>query len=147
MISGLGNMNQDFAQFNFFSAIFKYVGEGQIEIRQISPDGKVKQSFHETNEMALLELSKTENVYFTPATRDGGGRKEHIEQIPCLFCDIDFKDTPESKAQKLIAEYPLQPTAIINSGGGLHLYWLLKEPLEKSDIPEVETYLKLGKRM
>jgi hypothetical protein len=42
-----------------------------------------------------------------------------------LFVDIDFKITPESTALELLERFALKPSAIVASGGGLHVYWIL----------------------
>ena len=39
--------------------------------------------------------------------------------------------------QKLKA-FPFKPSIIVRSGGGNHIYWLLKEPADKSDIETIE---------
>ncbi|MBI4595856.1 MAG: hypothetical protein HY730_05690 [Candidatus Tectomicrobia bacterium] len=75
-------------------------------------------------------------------TREGGGKKEHIVQIPALWADLDFKDFPQEEFDRRLKSFPLSPSIIVRSGGGYHCYWLLKEPLERADIAQVEDYLK-----
>jgi putative DNA primase/helicase len=95
---------------------------------------------------AILEANRSQNIYFGVATRiKGNGTKSGILQIPGLWVDIDSKDLIEGKIreiQKLIRDFPLKPSFVINSGGGLHLYFLLKEPATKEDIPRVENLLR-----
>ena len=55
-----------------------------------------------------------------------------------MWTDIDFKDQPERVAGEALNRFPLEPSAVVESGGGLHLYWFLKNPLD----PQVE-----GKRV
>jgi hypothetical protein len=74
-----------------------------------------------------------ENVYFGCATREGGGTKTHCREVPALWVDIDFKTTPEPKANELIKALVAQPSIVIESGGGLHLYWLLDIPVDAHD--------------
>ena len=38
--------------------------------------------------------------------------------------------------------FPFEPTFIILSGGGIHAYWRLKEPLQREEISNVEELLK-----
>ncbi len=78
------------------------------------------------------------NIYFGVATRNGSGTKEAIREIVTLHADIDFKDTPRDKALSLIASLPFWPSFLVETGGGLHVYWLLKEPEGKDAIPRVE---------
>ena len=55
--------------------------------------------------------------------------------LRALFVDLDFKDfagftDPEAEARKRLKAFPLAPSAVVNSGGGLHAYWLLTVPLD-----------------
>ena len=50
-----------------------------------------------------------------------------------VFVDIDFKDTPEAAARKRLAECPCPPSIVVESGGGLQVHWLLREPIELSE--------------
>jgi putative DNA primase/helicase len=49
--------------------------------------------------------------------------------IRAVFIDIDFKDTPEDKARLALDSFPLRFSFLVNSGGGFHCYWALKEPV------------------
>jgi P4 family phage/plasmid primase-like protien len=91
------------------------------------------------------------DVYIGVAGRDGEGRDlEHCTTLHVLFAEVDFKDTPELVARTRLAEFPLPPSMVISSGGGLHLYWLLEEPIDlRSTGPEqVTEYLRaLARRL
>jgi hypothetical protein len=79
------------------------------------------------------------NIYFGVGTRNGdGGTKAHLVNIPCVWADIDFKTLPIDVAREKIAHFPLKPSIIVSSGGGIHAYWLLKEPVGYSDTESVE---------
>jgi hypothetical protein len=83
------------------------------------------------------------DIYFGVATRDGkGGKKANIVSIPALWVDIDFKTTPREVAEKKLAEFPLRPTIVVSSGGGMHPYWKLREPAGADEIQQVEAVLK-----
>jgi hypothetical protein len=82
-----------------------------------------------------------ESVYFGCSTRKGGGDKEHCEETPALWADIDFKTIPEEEAWRLVQQFPIPPSVIIASGGGLHVYWLLTRPVPASD-PGIEPILR-----
>lgn len=81
---------------------------------------------------AFLDSNLSHNVFFGVATRQdaSSGKAENLALLSTLFVDIDFKDTPETDARKRLAEFPLQPSAIIQSGGGLHVYYFLVEPID-----------------
>jgi hypothetical protein len=121
--------------------LLKYYGfsEGKIEIRPIPGE----RAFFDIGDLEGIkshcEKYKKKNLYFGVATRDGkGGCKENIVNIPCVWCDLDFKTTPREIAAQNLKEFPFKPSIIVKSGGGIHLYWFLKEPAEKSDISAVE---------
>lgn len=134
----------------FFEAIYRYCDfeTSKIEIRGIKiGEGVLDQKwFGGFDELCdYIENGTTQplDYFFGVSTRkDGQGNKENVIQIPALWMDIDFKDTGLKEFVPQIMAYPIRPTAIIKSGGGLHVYWRLSEPLGKEDIPKVEEYLK-----
>ncbi len=88
-----------------------------------------------------LAQAKTEDVYFglglIKSNPKGRGILKDIVGIGCLWADIDIADEQHSKpnlppsieeAEKILGSIPLEPSIIVNSGGGLHVYWLFKEP-------------------
>lgn len=80
--------------------------------------------------------------------------------LPGLYVDIDVKgpthaadDLPPTidDAHTLLADYPLAPTAVINSGGGLQAWWLFDEPQTTADVADLlvrwgTTWAELGRR-
>lgn len=134
----------------FLNWLYEYCDQGQIETRALP--GK-KQAFHNRGDWSSIDkfckANSKQNLYFSVATRNGGGTKEHIAQIPGLWADIDFKDYPgetldekKTTARKTIYEFPLRPSVMTETGGGYQPIWRLKEPAGKQDIPEIENILK-----
>ena len=93
-----------------------------------------------------VEDAATKDVYVTcTAQRFGGepdkrGKNEHASWFPAFRIDLDTADG-EHKAQNLpttaqvatTAKYLFghcPPTIIVKSGGGVHLWWILTEPVE-----------------
>lgn len=93
---------------------------------------------------AKAELLKNKNdIYYGIGTspKDFGKFKrcaaKDIAGIPCLWLDVDIiNDKAHSKenlfkttkdAIEFLKKIPLEPTAIINSGNGLHVYWIFNE--------------------
>ena len=105
--------------------------ESDIEIRPIRKGARPGvQTF--SRDPAVLTtaimncVERNENAYFGCTTRRGKvGDKAHAAELVAFWCDLDFKDVPEPESLKRIAEFPVAPSIIINSGGGLHVYWLL----------------------
>ena len=127
-------------QQEFLTYLFSYCDQGYLELRAFPSKHRV--FFPVEDESKIQNFCKRhekENVFFAVSLRNGkDGTKRGITQIPAVHCDLDFKDTPPDKATRLIKEFHLPPTLITHSGGGLHLYWRLKEPYTISDIPVIE---------
>jgi putative DNA primase/helicase len=58
--------------------------------------------------------------------------EENIGEIVGLHCDIDFKNVTITPAEvlRLLKSLRCPPTIIVNSGHGLHGYWLFQAPIE-----------------
>ena len=54
------------------------------------------------------------------------GNAVNCQVLTALFVDADYKHLGEAETRKRIAEFPLPPSLIVMSGGGLHPYWLLE---------------------
>jgi len=129
-------------QSEFLKSVFQFC-DGHLELRAIPSRA---QTFIHLDDPDLAEKvdrfcesNKKNHIYYGAGTRDGkGGRKENIVDIPVLWTDIDFKDTPKEIAADKLKKFPFKPSFTVKSGGGAHLYWLLKEPGQKDDIPKFE---------
>lgn len=75
-------------------------------------------------------------AYFGVALRtpqaaiDKRGSAGYCQTLTTLFVDADFKHLGEVETRRRLAEFPIAPNAIINSGGGLHPYWFVRPPLD-----------------
>ena len=83
-----------------------------------------------------LKFGAVQNVYFAVSTFKRPGRRtlEDSRQLQALWADMDCGPgkayaTPED-AQNALAGFPLQPTAMLASGRGVHAYWKLRAPVE-----------------
>ncbi|WP_419780294.1 hypothetical protein [Maridesulfovibrio sp.] len=72
-----------------------------------------------------------------PKTNKRGTAKD-VQCITCTHVDIDINGVghagnnyppSEEEALNILKQFPLPPSIIVNSGGGLHVYWLFDEPL------------------
>jgi P4 family phage/plasmid primase-like protien len=73
--------------------------------------------------------------------------KENIAETIGLHADIDFKNvegTPDRvEALRQLKRLKYQPSVVVFSGGGLHCYWLFKEPLAtQENIERIEMALR-----
>jgi putative DNA primase/helicase len=74
-------------------------------------------------------------IFFGVCTRINGrhsGKREDLAELPGLWVDIDYYKLGITLEEALAALRlcPLVPTIIISSGGGLHVYWLFREPMD-----------------
>lgn len=89
------------------------------------------------------KLDKTYNIYFNTAALNGGFTEEHAVACPAIRIDIDFKNgVSEAEARKILASFPLQPSAIVCTGGGLHVYWFLSDPAGREEFHLVKEIIK-----
>lgn len=89
----------------------------------------------------FIERHTRDNIYFGATTREGRrGDKAACREVVALWVDLDFKSTSEDEARKRLESFPCQPSLIIKSGGGWHIYWLLIEPT-CADPARLEPYL------
>jgi RepB DNA-primase from phage plasmid/Primase C terminal 1 (PriCT-1) len=92
---------------------------------------------------SFLAGRASENLYIGVSSRrdQAGGDLAHCRHLGALFADVDFKETAEPEARDRIARCPLRPSALVHSGGGLHIYYFLREPLVLSDDAERAKHL------
>ncbi len=97
--------------------------------------------------LPLLEVAAKErlNVFFGVCPRHGSkGRFDlawQIRTVRCLWTDIDHVTVDAARDRITKSGLP-PPSIIVNSGNGVHLYWLLDQPYLIDDVgdpPAVET--------
>ena len=114
--------------------------EGNTEIRPLHNDGGAGRSLFGGELIDVEHHCKIWDrpgcgVFFACCTRIRGrssGTRADIHELVAVWVDIDIyklgltRDTVLS----LLRSCPLRPTVIVSSGGGIHAYWLLREPLD-----------------
>jgi hypothetical protein len=73
------------------------------------------------------------NIYHAIATRrtNNSGKLDNCSDLNALYIEIDFKrGVPLLETWKTLKAFPLAPSFIVHSGGGLHVYWCLFQPLD-----------------
>ncbi len=137
---------------DFLKELFREC-EGHIEVRGFR--GKAEKK--EDRKVGFFGLDKNWNIttklidgfcnkhkgfdlYVGIGTRDdsGKGTKKNVVNIPCVWVDVDYKDTPKEVFIEKLDSFPIKPTIVNSSGGGVHLYWLLETPAEKKSGKDVE---------
>jgi hypothetical protein len=116
----------------FLSALFAHA-VGVIELRAIP--SKTQAFVARGDERRLRDFVQAhahENIYVGVATRRNStsGALANCHELRALFVDLDFKHTPEADARRRLREFPFHPSLLIHSGHGVHVYWVLREPLD-----------------
>jgi hypothetical protein len=137
------------------------IGTGRLAVAAIVPDGRIEgETFELPAESEALRIWVAprlgcENLYFTlnePKPRvlqqgkAGRLRKDDVERIRGVAIDIDLRKSElalpgglERERERLLKLAEEQqdalwgaPTLIINSGGGIQMFWLFREPIENT---------------
>jgi P4 family phage/plasmid primase-like protien len=137
---------------DFLAEFFGATTEHAVELRSFtnrSGDGPARPLFTRDMQMIAAHCARWDDdgrgMFFGVCTRITGshtGRRLDLAECPALWADIDTgkmgldKDTVVSALRSL----PFPPSVIVDSGGGLHAYWLLNEAIDVSaDRPDAET--------
>ncbi len=110
---------------------------GNIEFRAISKnteeliDRLFSKDPHEISTW-INRNKDTANLYFGICTRKPGvtkGGKDDCFEIGAYWADLDFKDFTrgETEARSALDNFQIKPSVVVNSGYGLHAYWIFKE--------------------
>jgi hypothetical protein len=73
------------------------------------------------------------------------GTEENALSSFAVWCEFDFeglghkgRTVPEATARKWLLEFKLKPSIIVRSGGGVQVFWLLKEAAQGDDLWKVK---------
>jgi Primase C terminal 1 (PriCT-1) len=135
----------------FFEALFAGSDGGVVELRALPSkathfsavaDPAVRRGF-------IARYVPRENLYLGVAVRKDGssGAAENLAALGALFVDLDFKHTPELETREKVAAFPVQPTLVVHTGGGLHVYYGLREPFALADDAARDSVKTLLRRL
>ena len=129
--------------------------EGFILVKTIRNfDKKVSTRYFPNVEiLAKEQYLSDQNVFFGVCPLENmKPDKAYMQYLVALWCGLDL--SPEgysgkqvyffgqAQAAKAVRSFPLPPSIIVESGQGLHLYWLLKHVTRIEDSEAVENILK-----
>lgn len=107
-----------------------------IEVRAIGrglPPKKLFSPYLDLHwDATLLYQDQGYNIHFGPATRFGRSSTAYAT-LPGLFADLDGRKEIDSPPWPQHQGLHLQPSAVVDSGHGLHLYFKLDRPLDMGD--------------
>jgi len=79
------------------------------------------------------------------------GGKDDLARAFVLWADVDFKDTPEVEARRLLGEgcdlAGIPPSMVVHTGHGLHPYWRLLEPFALDTPDKIQQFEDLLERV
>lgn len=88
-------------------------------------DQKITREFFTTIPafLAAAEKHKGCDIYFGVSTRFGrGGKKQDCYRTQAVWADLDDRRIDD-------CNFSPRPDLLVNSGGGVHAYWVLNKPL------------------
>lgn len=127
----------------FLSAIF--TAEDVIEFRPVKSFESRWGTLADLPQIVpwLVSLNAAgKQIYFgaNPRNAVGGSKAKDVQIARCLFADFDGGATYEDAMRRIeIAGLPL-PTVVLKTGGGIHCWWLLTEPIR--DLGAWKTRMK-----
>jgi P4 family phage/plasmid primase-like protien len=137
----------------FISTVFGPTTEMPVHVCSLGNerDGNHAPRFVSTRDLAdvakfMAKWDKPERgLFYCVGTLKPGSKREkaNVAEIAFLHADIDFKDIIDSPAdvERKLSYLSLQPSIVVSSGHGFHVYWLLKEAIT-DDFDRVEAALR-----
>lgn len=131
----------------FLLKVYGTLHGGYLSVTTLEKDGKARTKWFDSgqlDEMAAyaVESGKTYNTYFgvNPRVKNLGehlrGSRDDVSAVIGTYTDFDIKgdahkekNLPETKEELMafLMSLPKIPTAIVESGNGIHAYWLFDE--------------------
>ena len=120
-----------------------------IELRCINRhDDQTRQEFFPSIEV-FLEAIKNQaprfDYYFGIHPRASkNGTAEAVKYVTCIWADLDWNNFKggQNEAIARVRKFPIPPTAVVSTGHGIHVYWLMKEPEELEDPADFRCIVK-----
>src|SRR5262249_15929720 len=126
------DISQQFSVISFLKAVIRPAGAA-IELRAIKGNAVVVRIFcRNSREIDQFVSQHHEcHLHYGGAARRADatdGTLASCQHLSSLYTDIDFKVVAESVAEASLRGFIFPPSAVVLSGGGLHLYWFLNQP-------------------
>jgi len=118
-----------------------------LEVRYLADNEKPVQRWYKPQDIPLDKLQAGNqagrNIYFgVGLRRKRSGKKSDVLSIPALWVDLDAKDFSQGKSEALSAldrlPADLSPSMVLDSGHGIHAYWLLEPVVALNGNGEIE---------
>jgi hypothetical protein len=141
------------AAIDALAALFGGAPEGKVFVTALGPNGAVRSTIGRDADQIAGFLQRHDQpgagLYFCVGTlrsSANGRSKGNVGWITGLHADVDFKDHDTTSGEILQAiDHALLPASlVVETGGGLHLYYLLREAEEATPemVARVEAALR-----
>jgi hypothetical protein len=145
------SIDPDTRALGFFGKILPPEGLYCAAIKTNRKNGEFRHEFFNTiAELweGLREANRDQReVYFALASfcPNASRKKENVQGLKCFWLDVDYGkeghsaesyatfDEARAALRKFCVDVGLPQPIIVLSGGGLHAYWPLKEPLSRAE--------------
>lgn len=142
----------------FISMLFARCNGGFVEIRPFDLNYNLdfeNRSFIQVEKKRVIAKRIWElrhgHLFYGVATRTYEGKrkkkgsKEYLKEIPALFADLDRSDYMSwAEMDEIITDFPFEPSSIVFSDHGLHIYYFLAPPVKiKGNTNRIERVLKI----
>jgi len=127
----------------FLNTLFKDLS-GLIEVAEKKNEIMKKKYFNNVKELQEYNPPQDKEVYFGVFTRNfKSGKERAVNKTQAIW--LDFDDISEPYGLELMLqqhELPL-PSIIVDSGHGLHAYWVLDEPAGREVKPVIKKLINI----
>ena len=103
------------------------------EVRIRKDGGRYRVNHYLTDELSLVPKMKGKEAFVAPCSYVGGSKtNENLRYIHAFVVDLDYVGIPQLKDFFYQVQNGLipRPTYIVNSGTGMHLYYVLEQPVK-----------------
>ncbi|MBK9547107.1 MAG: hypothetical protein IPO51_14925 [Dehalococcoidia bacterium] len=135
----------------FFAAMFGHETTGRMTIWTASNRKTYWPNTTAEAAAAAIGLAGDDDVYFGVGLRrsrlmNGRGSSDEVGSVTAVWADVDIEGPghaagnyppDEAAARLLLSEFPLPVSIVVHSGGGLHAYWLLAEPIQGAEAAQL----------
>lgn len=103
--------------------------DGWVNVREIDAEGKAQNKYFTLEGLAAYNPPNNKNIYYGIFTRkDKSGTAAYCNKTFTIWADYDNVTLDLVKERIGQAQLP-KPSLIVNSGHGIHCYWLLDQPV------------------
>ncbi len=151
-------MNTYFTRNEFLEALFgaylsRHKGFIMVRTAKLGDPKQGVRFFPRVDLLAKEQYPDDENVFYGVCPRENmKPGQESIRFLVALWAGLDLAPNRYSgkdgyfpgpaQAAKAVRGFPLSPSIVVESGLGLHLYWLFKEPVEISAANGISDVLR-----